>query len=343
MLVLPESFDHIASCGEKWDVAAVQNDGILSVGGSYGRSGTNGLKVWTGGSAGSWAKIAKNVPYLATYVCGFAINVQRLDSTYSILSFFDGSTVQTDLRLRADGHFKFTRNGTDLGSPSSNALTFGNWRYVEALVTVSSGAGVCTLKVDGATWLSLVSQNTQATGSAQIGQVQFGGGNVFNLASEFWLDDIYINDTTGAYCNGFLGDVRVQASFPDGAGDDTDFTASAGANYAAVDEVSPNEDTDYVSSSTPGDKDTYTYGNLPSASGNVKAVVVHARTRKDDGGTRSIRGLAKSGTTLGEGSDLAVGTDYAYLSTVFHTNPDTGLPWAIAEVNAAKFGVKVSA
>lgn len=341
-LVLPESFDHIASSSEKWDVAAIQNGGSLTIGTSYGRNGTKGLKIVTGGSAGSFAKIAKNVSLLDTYVVGFALNVASLGNTYQVAVFIDGSTVQVDLRLRADGHFQFTRNGTSLGSASSNALTFGAWRYIEVSVTVHGSSGVCTLKVDGVTWLSLTGQNTQATGSAQIGQVQFGGAGVLSSTSEFWLDDIYMNNTTGAYCNGFLGDVKVQALFPDGAGDDTVWVPSSGANYAAVDEAAPNEDTDYVSSSTPGNKDTYSYGNLASASGNIKAVAVHARARKDDGGARSIRGLAKSGTTLGEGSDMAVSSNYAYLSTVFHTNPDTGLPWSISEVNAAKFGVKVS-
>lgn len=101
------------------------------------------------------------------------------------------------------------------------------------------------------------------------------------------------------------------------------------------------EDT-YISSSTIGDIDRYTFPSLTGSA--VKAVCMTMRARKDDVSTRSIRGATKSGVVLGDsGADLVVLSNYQYLQGFLTTDPNTGVAWTMTGVNSAEFGVKVTA
>jgi hypothetical protein len=161
-----------------------------------------------------------------------------------------------------------------------------------------------------------------------------------------YVDDYYACDIQGSTNNDFLGDVRVQAVFPNGNGNYSQLTNDLGNmtnNYTHVDEADPNDDTDYVESSNAGDKDTYTYQDLPTTTGTVYGVQVMTYAKKTDSGSRTIRNLARlSGTDADNGSDIALPSGYTYLPSIFETKPGGGA-WTITDVNNAEFGVKVTA
>ena len=66
---------------------------------------------------------------------------------------------------------------------------------------------------------------------------------------------------------------------------------------------------------------------------------------KDDSGTRTIRAAVKSGgTTSDNGSDFALTLNsYVNFQGLFPTDPNSGVAWTVAGVNAAEFGVKTTA
>jgi hypothetical protein len=155
------------------------------------------------------------------------------------------------------------------------------------------------------------------------------------------FDDFYICDTSGSFNNDFLGDARIKAVFPDGAGNYTEWTPSAGSNYQAVDENPPDDDTTYVSSSTPNQRDTYTFGASGLPSSTVKAVVVNMQARKDDGGTREIAGMARSSSTDGVAATQTLASSYANYQGIFETDPNTSAAWGLSAVDGAEFGHKL--
>ena len=73
-------------------------------------------------------------------------------------------------------------------------------------------------------------------------------------------------------------------------------------------------------------------------------MAVDLRAEKVDSRTRSIRALASSGgTTVDNGMDFPPSENlYANYQRIFETDPNTGIPWTIAGVNAAQFGIKTS-
>ena len=83
---------------------------------------------------------------------------------------------------------------------------------------------------------------------------------------------------------------------------------------------------------------------FPAISGtNVLGVVGWVRTRKDDGGNRTIRPSINSGSTIDTGgTDVALGNNNQYAMLQSLTYPNTGAPWSVAGVNATEFGVKIT-
>lgn len=113
------------------------------------------------------------------------------------------------------------------------------------------------------------------------------------------------------------------------------------AHWKLVSETNPDGDSSYVQSNTVNDIERFTFPAIVGA--NIATVIVWAFCRKDDGGLRTIQGNTKSGSTVGNsGTDVAPGTNYAYLMLQFINDPNTGSAWTLAAVNAAEFGVKIT-
>jgi hypothetical protein len=174
-------------------------------------------------------------------------------------------------------------------------------------------------------------------------------GNVTtSLVFTHWFDDMVVADNSGSVNNDFIGNVRVIGLLPNGNGANSGFTrvgGTASGNYTAVDENPIDGDTSYVASPTVGTVDTYAYSDLPSSASQVLAVCAYPIVRKDDSGSRSIIGHVRSNGTEADipGSTLALGANYGTARGIMTTNPTSGTPWSVTDVNNAEFGVKVSA
>ena len=229
-------------------------------------------------------------------------------------------------------------NDTSLGT-SGVVLTPNTWHYIELKATIHNSAGSYELRVDGVNVRDASGIDTQKQSTSLANQMQIWKFP-YNVAIRF--DDMYMCNGLGSENNDFLGDIRVDSLFPDGAGASTDWTPSAGSNYDCVNEAAPNDDTDYVSETTAGDHDTYAFDNLPTSGGDVMGVQTMAFARKDDAGTRDIKLMTRPSSTDYE-SDIALPLldTWTYYMDMREQNPETTSPWTISEVNASEFGVKL--
>jgi hypothetical protein len=155
-------------------------------------------------------------------------------------------------------------------------------------------------------------------------------------------DDIYITDSGGIINNGYLGDIRVYARFPDGNGNYSQLLGSDGNsvdNYLLVDENPDPNTSDYVGSGTPGQIDTYTMADIPS--GIIKAVVQRSYMAKSDAGARTARNVVRIASMDYTSSDFSLNTSYAQQATFWDASPASTVAWTSSEVNSAEFGVEV--
>lgn len=337
--IFMDSVDHYATADilSKWDANAG-----FSVSASGGRCNTAGFAY--DGSAGGGLK--KNIPSAATYIIGFGLFVPAFTLDVVLASFMENTTRHVDIVLLADGRIRARRAGSVTLGTSTSFLTAGAYNYVEIKITISDTVGVVTVRVNGTStgWLALTSQDTQNGGTSAITNIILGGELTVAtpLQSPVRYDDIVILDTAGSVNNDFLGDCRVEAIFPNGAGNYAQWTPSTGSNFQNVDEAQPNGDTDYNSSSTANQIDTFAYSNLSVSSGTVKAVAPNMWARKDDAGSRSIAAVARLSAVDATGSTILIGNTFADYQGIFETKPGGGA-WSITDVNNSEFGYKLIA
>jgi len=327
-----------------------------------GRFGTGQcMRLYSQASStgGASSNVYQDIPLIAdqtTLFIGFAMNLQipGLAGVVHVWLLDLNSANNIDIRYTSGPTFYVTRNGTTLCTANRTSLTL-TWVYIELAVNISATAGWCELYLDGQMVASYYGTGTSrgtATGNtvANLPSVRsvrlgwsYGGGN----QNEAWFDDLYICNAAGTINNDRLGDVRVATLLPSGTGALAQFTrggTDSGNNWDQVNEANINADTDYVFSNTVGNTDTYAYTDLPAGAVSVKGAVAQFAARRDDAGSRTLRGIVRQGgTNYNTPATANMTASYASAQLPMDVNPATGLAWTVSDVNADEFGVQVVA
>jgi hypothetical protein len=147
------------------------------------------------------------------------------------------------------------------------------------------------------------------------------------------ISEIFISDTYDSR------DVRVNELRVNGNGFHTAWTN----DYTAVDETGFN-DGDYILAASEDLSETFLttdiYSGLPSY--DVLGVTVSMRARRGALGPQNLQSLVRTNSSDFSSANIA-GLEQAFIGGIqyiWETNPDTGLAWTQAEVNAAEWGVK---
>lgn len=334
MLRFVDSFDHYSTAQgtRKWSVFNLSFGGI----GATGRHGSNGARIGilTGG-------LSKTLDAQQTWITGFAFKMSSL-ANFPLASFADSGVPQCSVYVTSAGTIKayrWTESGVLLGT-SAAVISPAAFYYIEVKAKIHSSTGTIDVHVNGISVLSLSGVNTQNSGNATADSVGFGNGTGGLVDMDY--DDLYICDSTGSANNDFLGDIRIDATFPNAEGSTIEWTPSTGTdNSALVSDNPSNDDSNYDSSSTPGQIDFYDFPNITPTSGTVYGVVLQMTVRKDDAGSRTFRGKIFQGSTEYDGSTVGAGDTYGIFSEIHEEDPDTSSPWTISGVNAAQFGLEL--
>jgi hypothetical protein len=340
-----DSFDHYATADMGKKYSLISTSGSIAIQSEAGRNGTNGLHT-TRTDAGPELYLDSR----SVWIVGFSFRTQEFPSSSmrGILAFSDSGTLQCSVGFNNSGQLELRRGsdtGTLLGTGSTN-LSASTTYYLEFKVTVHNTAGGAVFKVNGVTetitWVSggSTTQDTAATANNTANQILVHGSGTTS-ALDMDRDDLYICDTSGSVNNDFLGDVRVEALLPSGAGYSTMWTATAGSNYQCVDEAAANGDTDYVYEATTDDIDSYAMGNLSATSGTIVGLQTVLWARKDDAGTRAVKPHFYIGGTPYARTAVNLQDTYVAHRAIEETSPATASAWSISEINALEFGAKV--
>ena len=267
-LLFCDSFDHYltADINEKWVTAS---NASISAG--------NGRRSTAGGWISSTQYFGCSLANQATIICGAAYAVAGVPTSIArILSLWDSATQQVGLYLNQDLTLEVLRGGSTSVTNGKSTLTLAvnRWYFIEWKVTIadSIGASSCVVKVDGQTWITVATgQDVKNTSNAYATEIRLGGSSASPVS--YW-DDFYLCDSSGSTNNDFLGDIRVDVLAPNGEGSNSGWTCSTGStHYALVDETTPNDDTDYLSTSSAAARDSHNMASLPSmTSPTIKAV-----------------------------------------------------------------------
>jgi hypothetical protein len=257
---------------------------------------------------------------------------------------------QVAIRFNSNGSLTASSGGTispyngvgssTLGVTSNYLINLQTVIYLEFYLVVSASSGALTIKLNGnpTAILTLTGINTASdTTSLPITSFQFcnGGGAL--------IRDMYVMDGTGAApFNTFLGDVTAQYQ-PPTANVSAQFTANGNAsNYLNAAETPPIPGTDYNSSSTVGNADTFSITSLATDTSKAFAVKLFDYSYKSDTGSRSLAKTITSGSSTGTGAINYLNTTATVTTDIFTVNPNGGGTWTTAAVNALTVGYRVN-
>jgi hypothetical protein len=248
--------------------------------------------------------------------------------------FRNGSTVLGVIKMTIGVGIK-AYNGNEaslLGTGSTSFVTNVVYRVQFYYKPDTTGAGRFVIKINEVAEIDYTGASSPAT--SNIDTVEVRGDYTYTYG---YFDDIVLDSSE------YPGLTYVQAIVPTGVGFTTNFTPSAGSNYACVDEIPPS-DTDYVSTNTADNIDTYATGNMTGSVGEIKCVQVQIRAKTEGSPTPTKLALmVRSSSTDYAGTDQAITSAYLDYRQLWAVDPATSSAWTESGVNAVEIGIKARA
>lgn len=285
----------------------------------------------------------------ATFIAGFAFKAGLTPSPgnvfINLFTFLSDAGATTHISIHQDANNALVVQrgawvGTTLGTTASNVITPGTYQYLEVKVVLNDVTGSVVIQNNGVNVLNLTNVDTKNGGTKTV--FESFSFNTFQNGVFFDVDDFYLCNGAGSVNNTFLGDCSVLTKYPDGNGNYSQGTNSNGDsinNYSYVDEATPST-ADYVAFPSSGNKDTYTFQNVPT--GNILGVQQAMYAAKSDAGARTMRNIQRIGGVDFTSPDksLPVSPTFGTNLDMMQVSPATGVLWTATELNAAEFGTE---
>lgn len=239
--------------------------------------------------------------------------------------------------IKASGFVQLLRGGSGGTVVATSALTLTrapHWFAIELLA--QNAAGVCNLYVDGA-----ASAFVTYTGDTQALSVT--GWDSFELgktSKNTDIDDVIVTDNV----TGRLDERYITSVWPD-SDVAIGLTPTPGpTSYTGVDERPPST-AEYNTATAALQEDIYGTSNLSYTPASIDFVNVHAFAARDGAITLGEL-ICRSGavTSYSATKALTAGTYYPYssISNIWDADPNTGVAWLTAGVNAMSCGIRFS-
>lgn len=342
-------FNGFEGYADPYDQEAAQ-DGIYSI--QYtnmvygtGRNGGNSLRY--NNYSFNDCQVFFNQPSIAagnTGIIGFALKVNYVpNSPRDIFVFANNSNGWDGVVVGMDegGMITFNNNvyNAAVGSYSFTPAQ-GTWYYLEIKRRTHDSTGLTEFRINEQVVYTFSGDNKSLFTDGTINYMLFKFA--YNVFME--IDDFYFADDQGSDINDYLGDIRIDIIHPNGAGNYAQFTPSAGNNYECVDETEMDE-SDYVYSAVDGQKDSYTFGNVPTDLDDSAIIGVQIKNnakRTATADNRKITPFIRTGSTDYSQSDVSLLDNFGMSEgEIIYSDPSDSNPWTQAKINACEFGMEV--
>jgi len=222
----------------------------------------------------------------------FLLNIASLPNTTTSIFAFAASTTGgnsgAQLRLTTSGSIElgYFNGSWNLIGTSSTTLSTNTFYRIEISYDDSVANNTAILYING-------NQEVTGNGNDLAGNGCIQLGNIFDAGTEdLYFDDIAVNDTNGSFQNNLPGDGNIILLSPSAAGDVNTFatqtggTAGAANNFTRVDELPPNDATDFNGSAILNQEDLFNVTDSGiGASDRVNVVEVGLRFRNSTADT----------------------------------------------------------
>ena len=281
-----------------------------------------------------------------TAIMGMAIKFGNLGSGNNVVIEFSESInswigFQADLLSNGSLRLRLKYYSTTLVS-YDYPLTANQWYYIEVKYKCHDTLGVGVVRVNEQEVINFSGD----TKSGLVGNTTIQWFELsFPYSVDMEVDDIYIADTEGTENNDFLGDIRIDAIHPNGAGNHTDLAPSVGANYECIDETTM-DDTDYVEGVNVADKDSYSYADVPTDLNDAGIIGLQIKNnckRTASATNIKIDPFIRTGSTdYSQTVQDLPDTIGIVFGDIIIEDPSDSNPWTQAKINACEFGMEVA-
>lgn len=269
-----------------------------------------------------------------TITVGFGFKTSSWANDNMVVIFGDSGDRNIVLETVAGGELKVLRNTTTLGTTAGLGCVANTWYYIELQATIDNAAGAYELRVNEINELSDTGVDTQHGSNASVNSIAFYS----DVVGDRYFDDVYVLDGAGAINNDFLGEMLVVGLYVDGDGTVNDFTSSGGDNYEDVDDGNILDVATYVESSTPTDKDMYTFDTLGDY-GYIAGILLNVDAMKTDAGDVTLNLFATFDAVDEETPKTLTGSWGAY-QMLMETDPKSDA-WTKTNLTVTQFGFEI--
>ena len=318
----------------------------LNVGATAGRWGGRAIQLASAGVG----RIIRHIPPRQTVILAFAARFTRDGSpvNQAFITLYDPTGTQIVIAIDfVEGRYRCYRGWFDVEIAQSAvdfaAVAKEQYHWFELKVAIDATSGAVELRRNGSVLLTHAG-NTKGAPTGDITRVQLRSMNQNSSNRiDVWLDDIVIADNLGAANDDFLGDLRISTLVPVADTAQKDWSPSSGSdNFSRVAEIPPDDDTSWVASATPGDRDLYAMAPLGVTPLAIRGLQQMALARKDDAGDRALSLVLKSGAEVAVTAPAILGSSFAFIEAIREQDPATGEPWTAAAIDAVQAGMEVA-
>lgn len=208
-----------------------------------------------------------------------------------------------------------------------------NYQHIGMDMKIDPVSGWVNVYINGLLKLSYSGD----TGDVDIVEMYFGKVAAPSTC-EFHMDDVYLDDTTGEGAPALPPLLRFYYVSPNGAGNYTQWTPSAGSNYQCVDEIPP-DDADYVETNVVDEFDSYAMATITlEAAQTLYAVIPTVYARRYDLTEQLALGTRYSATDLVGSDQLLVTAEKFYFER--QTTKPGGGAWDQSALDGFEFLMK---
>jgi hypothetical protein len=278
--------------------------------------------------------LSKNLTAATEYYIAFRYKPNAVTSGQRLFVFYNNATKLGSMRRNSTTLVLEAYSSSDGLLASSTAQINNSTTYlIEVRFKPNTSGGIWQVKINGALDIDFSGNTGNAS---NINKLCIGSADS-NPGTYAYFDNVIVDNAV------WVGNTRIQAIVPTGAGNSTQWTPSAGNNYACVDEVPPSE-SDFITTNTVDYLDTYATANLSGSIGSIKCVQVQALAKYEGAPTPTNLELAvRSNGENYFSADKEVLTTSTQLSAIWETDPDTEAAWTESGVNAMEIGIKAVA
>jgi len=259
------------------------------------------------------------------------------------LSNISSQSLMTIRHNAAGQVLAYNSPGSLVGSSAGTPLTPNTWHWISirTLLGTNNSTGELQVYVDGVEAIATIAAIDTYRGAGDTAAQWY----FFGSDGDSRFDDIILSDDSGSTNNTFIPDARVFSLNVDGAGGTDDWTPNTGTGAAAVDDAlaGSDGDTTYISSATVAQESRYAIESLPITPTGVLGVNIKGKCRKDDAGSRTIRGVfnVNAGSSEQLGNTIGLSDSYAWYNLGLRDTNLAGSAWTNTNITDLEIGVEV--